>query len=1272
MAAAVSLNSDLVTRSVNFHGHALLKQLTTDHPKDITQLNLKEVNYAAYKAHLLEFCNERKMHTKELHDFISKKAEHLFVSSELYPWVEEDMDEYGVKDRYDHLPPLEYFWKLSKKAREELFYKNVKRGDLLFVQVTGHVNELVSAVRVQATMGFVTRDLHNTHIKAHLRVEDTDPEPADCDTLGRYLTRTRLLVEVLEVDPADEYIRVGAKGVAIPAHLKDKVVLGKAKVSDRPPVVDVMEGRTRQCYDECLRKLKSFTNPRSVRHLAGKLGVDIFSQSSLMYTLRSKFPEQEMYKPLRRAQMARWAHKSVAEGVAFFKKGQHEEAFQCLGKALHIDEENVEAYVAKGALLANLGRFEKAVEDFQKALKYNPTHSNARKYICETLVELGKQLEEDQKTEEAEKKYKQCLEINSTHKAAKDALSALERKLGRVPEPEEPRTVLRDLIDMEEEFKRKRNDSESSNKSSRARSLSPLSKKMAQQEGQWHPPPNINTTSSFLGTTSVSSMGGSLPGHEYTYPVANWQSSTVTPNMGMMGVMPPLNVPPPGYPHYPVQGSSSAVPCSNREDEEYKARVEKFLKDIEGSRPLEKKDRSKKRYRKDSESRSRQKHSRARKKKKTNKSNSSYSGSSSSSRSRSRSSSSSSSDTSSSDQSYSSHSSKSNSKSKSSSKKHKHKKSQKKKKEKKSNKVEKSSKREHKKSESSSLKTSEVSKVEEEAIPGLDSLEEKLSAYFKKVEASQREDSAKDSEIQNENEMKNYKQGICMSLKPQQISVSTSSFKKVHPAFRESDEDLEENASHFIDMARKCGKLEKLQLSLKIPKSNFEISEIIPANSKERSRSPGGKTCHSKAGSHKSFSRSRTRSRSNSRNREESPDRRSRGRTCTKSKSPPYHHERDDSHRKYRGKSARESQSLEKGKHNNQNSSGLGHLMLHDCEKKIEAAKSRLGAEIDYEVVENTFSKSKLKRWNADSSDSPPYSKFSRTKTPNRWDSSYSRTSGNWESSRPKTPSRWDSSRPKTPSRWDSSRPKTPSRWDSRPKTPSRWDSSRPKTPSRWDSSRPKTPSRWDSSRPKTPSRWDSSRPKTPSRWDSSRPKTPSRWDSSRPKTPSRWDSSRPKTPSRWDSSRPKTPSRWDSSRPKTPSRWDSSRPKTPSRWSSSRPKTPSKWDSHRTSRWYSSQSRSPSKHEPMSPERWESSLHHKSSRSPSSVQKSSPEIKNESRSPDRSARFGKWDEENGKPDDPKIGNTLKEMESFVETAKQKKLEAMKERNKEFLKPSVD
>lgn len=65
---------------------------------------------------------------------------------------------------------------------------------------------------------------------------------------------------------------------------------------------------------------------------------------------RHRFPERELYKSVRKAQMSRWAHKSVADGVVFFKRGQHEEAFRCLNKALQIDSENVEAFVAKGAL----------------------------------------------------------------------------------------------------------------------------------------------------------------------------------------------------------------------------------------------------------------------------------------------------------------------------------------------------------------------------------------------------------------------------------------------------------------------------------------------------------------------------------------------------------------------------------------------------------------------------------------------------------------------------------------------------------------------------------------------------------------------------------------------------------------------------------------------------------------------------------------------------------------------------------------------------------
>jgi Flp pilus assembly protein TadD len=84
--------------------------------------------------------------------------------------------------------------------------------------------------------------------------------------------------------------------------------------------------------------------------------------------------------------------RSVAEGIEHFKNGRHTEAFQCLNRALSIDPNNVEGLVARGALCANSGYFKKAVVDFEAALKLNPSHVNARKYLCETLVALGKLL----------------------------------------------------------------------------------------------------------------------------------------------------------------------------------------------------------------------------------------------------------------------------------------------------------------------------------------------------------------------------------------------------------------------------------------------------------------------------------------------------------------------------------------------------------------------------------------------------------------------------------------------------------------------------------------------------------------------------------------------------------------------------------------------------------------------------------------------------------------------------------------------------------------
>lgn len=96
-----------------------------------------------------------------------------------------------------------------------------------------------------------------------------------------------------------------------------------------------------------------------------------------------------------------------------------------MNKALSIDPHNVEGLVARGALYANSGSFKKAVSDFETALQHNANHANARKYLGETLVALGRNYEEDNKIEEAKKAYQDCLDIIPNHEEAQSSLQFL-------------------------------------------------------------------------------------------------------------------------------------------------------------------------------------------------------------------------------------------------------------------------------------------------------------------------------------------------------------------------------------------------------------------------------------------------------------------------------------------------------------------------------------------------------------------------------------------------------------------------------------------------------------------------------------------------------------------------------------------------------------------------------------------------------------------------------------------------------------------------------
>lgn len=77
---------------------------------------------------------------------------------------------------------------------------------------------------------------------------------------------------------------------------------------------------------------------------------------------------------------------------------------------------------------ANSGSFKKAIDDFETALKLNQTHTNARKYMAETLVALGRSYEDEKKYEDAQKAYENCLAIAPFHEEARNSIEYIKSK----------------------------------------------------------------------------------------------------------------------------------------------------------------------------------------------------------------------------------------------------------------------------------------------------------------------------------------------------------------------------------------------------------------------------------------------------------------------------------------------------------------------------------------------------------------------------------------------------------------------------------------------------------------------------------------------------------------------------------------------------------------------------------------------------------------------------------------------------------------------------
>nr|CAD7457940.1 unnamed protein product [Timema tahoe] len=595
---------ELITRSLNFHGQPLQKLWEAD--LNTLSLELQDPDFEVYQQRQKHLSFQDRGKRQKLQQFIVKKASALFDSSMKNTGVKEKIT--SDEECYAVLPAYESFIQIDKQGKVRHFFQLVKPGDCIIGSIiTKSVSGLL--LKVICVDGEFARNVADLGIKAFCPMSNIIPAADKKNVSRTYMMNDTVCCEVIEIIPDTDKLVCGMKGTLLPPGSDQGARLGLIHSDDFPPAYKKeieMKGET---YEQVLEKSVGFFNPNNINYLANHLGLGSTNHSNML-GLRGRFPEQDYASELRQVQASKWAFRSVAEGIEHFKSGRHSEAFQCLNKALNIDPRNVEGLVARGALYANSGSFQKAIEDFETALKLNPNHQNARKYMGETLVALGRSYEDENKFEDALKSYENCLALIPFHEEAQNSIEYLKNKIlnsSKLSEPTEVipglsssktlevKETLKQLLKTEEEEEKKDEKKSKSKKKkdrkSRKRRRRSSSSSSSSTSGSSRS--SSSSSSSSSESSSGSSHSGSSPSrsrkskkHKKRSKKDEKREKSLSPLSKRMALMDPSNE---------GEGSAAAFQVAPElskmydKELEYEQRVCRFLEQTKGDSEYEEK-----------------------------------------------------------------------------------------------------------------------------------------------------------------------------------------------------------------------------------------------------------------------------------------------------------------------------------------------------------------------------------------------------------------------------------------------------------------------------------------------------------------------------------------------------------------------------------------------------------------------------------------------------------------------------------------------------------
>ncbi|XP_061540374.1 LOW QUALITY PROTEIN: tetratricopeptide repeat protein 14 [Phycodurus eques] len=418
-----TMDRDLLKQCLSYHGESLLNKLKCEQTENPDfQAVVTDLCNASYEG------NGEERSSPLVEQFIARKADILFSPS----WKtatpkEEEHGEEEAAEAYAVMPPLELFMEVPFEERRAMLYRDLERGDIVVGRIN-NIREYGFFLTLICMAGGLNRDIEDLELSALCHIKEIPSAGSHDDPLSYYQIGDLIRAGVKDIDRYQEKITVSLLQASISAR-SVCIQLGVMTREELPIHYDrsvCAASDSTKTYECILRGCHGYHNPSVVDYLLENIGVSDIHPPSMMRGLQSKlFEKEDFASVIRKQQSASWALTCVKAGVGHFKQGRHVEAMNEYNKALDIDTNNVEALVARGALYANKGVMVKAISDFELALATCPDHRNAKKYLCQTLVERGKQLEEQEKLVTAEGVYRRALSLDDANPEAQEALKKI-------------------------------------------------------------------------------------------------------------------------------------------------------------------------------------------------------------------------------------------------------------------------------------------------------------------------------------------------------------------------------------------------------------------------------------------------------------------------------------------------------------------------------------------------------------------------------------------------------------------------------------------------------------------------------------------------------------------------------------------------------------------------------------------------------------------------------------------------------------------------------